>query len=108
MIERTRNTRRKIKEKKWESKLRKLWNSYSFCLLDRVNEVKKDKKEWWYEMPIAESWKDCKKDRSAVLYKNTKTIWREKLLDIKEERKRNLRNRHLLKEDIEEINEMNF
>ena len=53
-------------------------------------------------------WKDCKKDRSAVLYKNTRTLWREKLLDMKEERKRNLRNRHLLKEDIEEMNEIDF
>ena len=106
MIERNRATRRKIKAKKWESKLRKLWDSW--WLSNRVSEVKKDKKWWLYELPLAESWKDCKKDRSAVLYKNTKTIWREKLLDIKEERKRNLRNRHLLKEDIDEISEMNF
>ena len=106
MIERNRETRRKIKAKKWESKLRKLWDSW--WLSNRVSEVKKDKKWWLYELPLAESWKDCKKDRSAVLYKNTKTIWREKLLDIKEERKRNLRNRHLLKEDIDEISEMNF
>lgn len=106
MIERTRETRRKIKAKKWESKLRELWDSYS--LVNRVSEVKKDKKSWLYELPLAKSWKDYKKDRSAVLYKNTRTIWRDKLLDIKEERKRNLRNRHLLGEDIEEINEMNF
>lgn len=106
MIERNRATRRKIKENKWESKLRKLWNSYR--LVNRVAEVKKDKKWWWYELPIAESWKDCKKDRSTVLYKNTRTIWTDKSLDIKDERKRNLRNRHLLKEDIEEMNEMNF
>ena len=106
MIERNRETRRKIKAKKWESKLRKLWDSW--WLSDRVSEVKKDKKWWLYELPLAESWKDCKKDRSAVLYKNTRTIWTDKSLDIKDERKRNLRNRHLLKEDIEEINEMNF
>ena len=43
-----------------------------------------------------------------MLYKNTRTIWTDKSLDIKDERKRNLRNRHLLKEDIEEINEMDF
>ena len=106
MIERTRETRRKIKAKKWESKLRELWNSYS--LVNRVSEVKKDKKSWLYELSLAKSWKDYKKDRSAVLYKNTRTIWHDKLLDIKEERKRNLRNRHLLGEDIEEINEMDF
>lgn len=106
MIERNRATRRKIKVKKWESKLRKLWDSYR--LVNRVAEVKKDKKWWWYELQLAESWKDCKKDRSAVLYKNTRTLWREKLLDVKDERKRNLRNRHLLKEDIEEMNEMDF
>ena len=106
MIERNRATRRKIKENKWESKLRKLWDSYS--LVNRVAEVKKDKKWWWYELLLAKSWKDCKKDRSAVLYKNTRTIWTDKSLDIKEERKRNLCNRHLSKEDIEEMNEMNF
>lgn len=59
-------------------------------------------------MSVAESWKDCKKDRSAVLYRNTRTVWSDKFLDIKEERKRNLRNRNLSKEDIEEINEMCF
>ena len=106
MIERNRETRRKFKVKKWESKLRKLWDSW--WLSNRVSEVKKDKKWWLYELPLAESWKDCKKDRSAVLYKNTRTFWCEKLLDMKEERKRNLRNRHLLKEDIEEIDEKNF
>lgn len=106
MIERNRETRRKIKAKKWESKLHELWDSYS--LVNRVSEVKKDKKSRLYELPLAKSWKDYKKDRSAVLYKNTRTIWRDKFLDIKEERKRNLRNRHLFGEDIEEINEMNF
>ena len=106
MIERNRATRRKIKENKWKSKLRKLWDSYS--LVNRVAEVKKDKKWWWYELPLAKSWKDYKKDRSAVLYKNTRTIWTDKSLDMKEERKRNLYNRHLSKEDIEEMNEMNF
>ena len=105
MIERNRNTRRKIKENKWESKLRKLWDSNR--LDKRVSEVKKDKK-WLYELSIAESWKDCKKDRSAVLYRNTRTVWSDKFLDTKEERKRNLRNRNLSKEDIEEINEMDF
>lgn len=105
MIERNRATRRKIRAKKWESKLHKLWNS---CWLsNKINEVKKNKKVY-LELPIAKSWKDCKKDRSAVLYKNTRTIWNDKSLDIKNERKRNLRNRHLLKEDIEEINEMDF
>ena len=106
MIERNRATRRKTKENKWKSKLRKLWDSYS--LVNRVAEAKKDKKWWWYELPLAESWKDCKKDRSAVLYKNTRTIWTDKSLDMKEERKRNLCNRHLSKEDIEEMNEMDF
>lgn len=106
MIERTRETRRKIKAKKWESKLRKLWDSNR--LNKRVSEVKKDKKWWWYELSVAESWKDCKKDRSAVLYRNTRTVWSDKFLDIKEERKRNLRNRNLSKEDVEEINEMDF
>lgn len=33
MIERNRSTRRKIKENKWESKLRKLWDS------NRLNEL---------------------------------------------------------------------
>ena len=106
MIERNRNTRRKIKENKWESKLRKLWDSNR--LNKRVSEVKKDKKWWWYELSVAESWKDCKKDRSAVLYRNTRTVWSDKFLDIKEERKRNLRNRNLSKEDVEEVDEMNF
>ena len=105
MIERNRATRRKIKAKKWESKLRKLWNS---CWLsNKINEVKKNKKVY-SELPVAKSWKDCKKDRSAVLYRNTRTVWSDKFLDTKEERKRNLRNRNLSKEDIEEINEMDF
>ena len=86
-----------------KSKVRKLWNSYQIF---RVDEVKTDKKEWWYELPTAECWKDYKKDRIAVLYRNTRTIYHEKLLDMKKERKRNLRNRHLLKEDIEEMNGM--
>ena len=106
MIERNRETRRKIKAKKWESKLRKLWDSW--WLSNRVSEVKKDKKVYYEQLPIAKTWKDCKKDRSAVLYKNTRTIWNDKSLDIKDERKRNLRNRHLSKEDIEEMNEMDF
>ena len=42
MIERNRETRRKIKAKKWESKLRKLWNS---CWLsNKIYEVRKTKK----------------------------------------------------------------
>ena len=106
MIERNRETRRKIKAKKGESKLRKLWDSW--WLSDRVSEVKKDKKIYYELLPIAKTWKDCKKDRSAVLYKNTRTIWNDKSLDLKKERKRNLRNRHLLKEDTQEINEINF
>ena len=106
MIERNRATRRKTKENKWESKLRKLWDSNR--LNKRVSEVKKDKNWRWRELPLAKSCKDCKKDRSAVLYKNTRTIWTDKSLDIKDERKRNLCNRHLSKEDIEEINEMDF
>ena len=105
MIERNRETRRKVKAKKWESKLRKLWDSW--WLHFRIREVKKDKKSY-NELPEAKSWKDYKKDRSAVLYKNTRTIWDDKSLDLKKERKRNLHNRHLLKEDIEEINEINF
>ena len=49
MIERNRETRRKIKAKKWESKLRKLWDSW--WLPNRISEVKKDKKIY-YELPI--------------------------------------------------------
>ena len=44
MIERNRETRRKVKAKKWESKLRKLWDSW--WLHFRIIEVKKDKKPY--------------------------------------------------------------
>ena len=47
MIERNRETRRKIKANKWESKLRKLWDSW--WLSDRVSEVKKDKKIYYFQ-----------------------------------------------------------
>lgn len=95
--------RRHRQQKKWESKLKKLWNSYSF--FGKLWKVKTNRKSF-LEMDDAKSWRDLKEDKTSVLYKNTGTICKDsKILGIKEVQKRNYNNKHLSKEEQEEVSE---
>lgn len=96
-----RGERREINKRKWLSQLKKRWESNSF--LDRIRKVKGKSGESYWNLPKAESYTDFTKDRYGVMVKHTKTIYNDKCLTIQDERKRNLKNRSLSKEDKEEL-----
>lgn len=101
-MSKTRGERRDIKERKWISKLRKLWNTH---ILHRVDPVKTPKHRY-RDLEDSETFDEFKNDKTGVLYKNTGTIYKCKNLSISDEHKRNKMNKSISKEDLEDIDEM--
>lgn len=98
-MSRTRAERREKTYSKWISKLKNLYNS-KFLKMWRV---KTNRPKNRFDFEQAETFDDLKEDKTSVLYKNTRTIYKDKKYDIKEDRKRKIKNRHIPKEDLDEI-----
>lgn len=98
-MSRTRAERREKTYSKWISKLKNLYNN-KFLKMWRV---KTNRPKNRFDFEQAETFDDLKEDKTSVLYKNTRTIYKDKKYDIKEDRKRKIKNRHISKEDLDEI-----
>ncbi|MBO4486959.1 MAG: hypothetical protein J5729_01180 [Bacteroidaceae bacterium] len=97
-----RGERREIKERKWTSKLKKMYQGGWKNFLKVKTSGKKP--EQWNE---AESFRDLEGSRKGVKYKNTGTIERDaKQYSLKEQHKRDLKNKTLSKEEQQELDEV--
>lgn len=97
-----RGIRREINRRKWINKLKQLFNSHSFDYCCR--KVKERRPNFSLNEGKYDSWTELTNDIWGVMHKYTRTLYRDnKWLDIKEERKRNLKNRKLSRENYEDI-----
>lgn len=97
-----RGERREIKERKWTSKLKKMYQGgWKKFLKVKTSGKKPDQ---WSE---AESFRDLEESKKGVKYKNTGTIERDaKQFGAKEQHKRDLQNRSLTAEQQQELDEV--
>ena len=96
-----RGERREIKERKWTSKLKKMYQGGWKDFLKVKTSGKKP--EDWNE---AESFRDLEGSKKGVKLKNTGTIARDsKQHSLKDQHKRDLKNKSLSKEEQEELDE---
>ncbi|MBO4730367.1 MAG: hypothetical protein IJT90_08020 [Bacteroidaceae bacterium] len=97
-----RGERREIKERKWTSKLKKMYQGgfKSFLKVKTSGNKPEDYNE-------AESFRDLESSKRGVKYKNTGTIKRDaKQHTIKEQHKRDLKNKSLSLEEQQELDEV--
>lgn len=97
-----RGERREIKERKWTSKLKKMYQGgwKSFLKVKTSGKKPEDYNE-------AESFRDLEGSKRGVKYKNTGTIKRDsKQHTAKEQHKRDVKNKSLSKEEQQELDEL--
>ena len=98
-MSRTRAERREKTYSKWISKLKNIYHN-KFLGMWRV---KTNRPKNRFDFEEVETYTDLKEDKTSVLYKNTRTIHKDKKYGIKEDRKRKIKSRHISKEDLDEI-----
>ena len=97
-----RGERREIKERKWTSKLKKMYQGgwKSFLKVKTSGKKPEDYNE-------AESFRDLEGSKRGVKYKNTGTIKRDaKQISAKDQHKRDVKNRSLSIEEQQELDEV--
>lgn len=96
-----RGERREIKERKWTSKLKKMYQGGFKKFLKVKTSGKKPE-----DYNEAESFRDLESSKKGVKYKNTGTIERDaKQFSTKDQHKRDLKNKSLSAEERQELDE---
>lgn len=107
----TRGERRNINKSKWFNKLRSIYKSKTWDWYRLVDKYAPNLKTFDGRTIYPKEWKDLMKTKDGVLYKNTRTKWKKEKLksipmdDIKMLHKRDLRNKLIPKEQLEELNQ---